>query len=99
MSPRRRRGDILSYNGPRFRQDFWKKVRKELPTLSLYILCKLYSNDSTPKRSKQRRDDMPPPMASRFKNRGGSTPVRGWVRSPHISGGWRWLSCGQPACI
>jgi len=72
MSPRRRRGDISSYNGPRFRQDFWKKVRKELPTLSLYILCKLYSNDNTPKRSKQRRDDMPPPMAFRFKNRGGS---------------------------
>ena len=32
-------------------------------------------------------------------NRGGSTPVRGRVRSPHISGGRRWLSCRQPACL
>jgi len=31
------------------------------------------------------------------KNRGGSTPVRGRVRSPHISGGRRRLSCRQPA--
>ena len=27
------------------------------------------------------------------KNRGGSTSVHGWVRSPHISGGQRWPSC------
>jgi len=33
------------------------------------------------------------------KNRGGSTSVRGRVRSPHTSGGWRWLSCRQPACL
>jgi len=33
------------------------------------------------------------------KNRGGSTSVRGRVRSPHISGGRRWLSCRQPACL
>ena len=32
------------------------------------------------------------------KNRGGSTSVRGRVRSPHISGGRLWLSCRQPAC-
>jgi len=30
------------------------------------------------------------------KNRGGSTSVRGRVRSPHISGGRWWLSCRQP---
>jgi len=41
----------------------------------------------------------PPPMALRSNNRGGSTSVRGRVRSPHISGGRRWLSCRQPACI
>ena len=35
----------------------------------------------------------PPPMAVRSKNRGESTSVRGRVRSPHISGGRRWLSC------
>ena len=33
------------------------------------------------------------------KNRGGSTSVRGRVRSPHISGGGRWLSCSQTACL
>ena len=33
------------------------------------------------------------------KNRGGSTSVRKRVRSPHISGGRRWLSCRQPACL
>jgi len=33
------------------------------------------------------------------KNRGGSTSVCGRVRSPHISGGRRWLSCRQPACL
>ena len=32
------------------------------------------------------------------KNRGGSTSVRGRVRSPRISGGRRWLSCRQPPC-
>jgi len=42
---------------------------------------------------------MPPPMAARSKNRGGSTSVRGRVRSPHISGGRRWLRCRQPACL
>jgi len=31
--------------------------------------------------------------------RGGSTSVRGRVRSPHVSGGRRWLSCRQPACL
>ena len=41
----------------------------------------------------------PLPMAVRSKNRGGSTSVRGQVRSPHISGGRRWLSCRQPACL
>ena len=46
-----------------------------------------------------RRDDMPPPMAVRSKNRGGSKSVRGRVRSPHISGGRRWLSCRQAACL
>jgi len=45
-----------------------------------------------------RRDDMLPPMTVRSKNRSGSTSVRGRVRSPHISGGRRWLRCGQPAC-
>ena len=33
------------------------------------------------------------------KNRGGYTSVRGRVRSPHILGGRRWLSCRQPACL
>ena len=33
------------------------------------------------------------------KNRGGSTSVRRRVRSPHICGGRRWLSCRQPACL
>ena len=41
----------------------------------------------------------PPPMAVRSKNRGGSTSVRGRVRSPHVSGNRRWLSCRQPACL
>ena len=45
------------------------------------------------------RDNIPPSMAVRSKNYGGSTPVRGRVRSPHISGGRRWLSCRQPACL
>ena len=40
-----------------------------------------------------------PPTAVRSKNRGGSTSVRGRVRSPHISAGRRWLSCRQPACL
>jgi len=39
------------------------------------------------------------PRGWRSKNRGGSTSVRGRVRSPHISGGRRWLSCRQPACL
>ena len=40
------------------------------------------------------------PMAvRRWQNRSGSTSVRGRVRSPRISGGWRWLSCRQPACL
>ena len=33
------------------------------------------------------------------KNRGGSTSVRGRIRSPHISGCRRWLNCRQPACL
>ena len=37
------------------------------------------------------------PMAVRYKNHGGSTSIRGRVRGPRISGGWRWLSCRQPA--
>ena len=44
-----------------------------------------------------RRDDMPPADGS--STRGGSTSVRGRVRSPHTSGGGRWLSCRQPACL
>ena len=43
------------------------------------------------------RDDMPPADGS--STRGGSTSVRGRVRSPHISGGRRWLSYRQPACL
>ena len=31
-------------------------------------------------------------------NLGGSTSVRGRIRSPHISDDRRWLSCRQPAC-
>jgi len=31
--------------------------------------------------------------------RGESTSVRGRVRSLHICGGRRWLSCRQPACL
>ena len=49
-----------------------------------------------------RRDDIPSPRRWPFdggKNRGGSTSVRGRVCSPHISGGRRWLSCRQPACL
>jgi len=48
-----------------------------------------------------RRDDMPPRrwQFDGGKNRGGSTSVRGPVRSPHISGGRRWLSCRQPVCL
>jgi len=40
------------------------------------------------------------PSASvrRSKNRGGSASDRGRVRSPHISGGRRWLSCRQSTC-
>ena len=34
-----------------------------------------------------RRDDMPPAPADSSSTRGGSTSVRGRVRSPHISGG------------
>ena len=40
-----------------------------------------------------------PLMPVRSKNRGGSTSVRGRVRSPRISGGRRWLSCRQPAFL
>ena len=39
------------------------------------------------------------PAADGSSARGGSTSVRGRVRSPHISGGRRWLSCRQPACL
>ena len=50
-----------------------------------------------------RRDDMPPPADGRQfdggKNRGGSTSVRGRVRSLLISAGRWWLSCRQPACL
>ena len=51
---------------------------------------------------RNRRDDMRPPRRWQFdngKNRGWSTSVRGRVRSPHISGGRRWLSCRPPACL
>ena len=48
-------------------------------------------------RPRGRRDDMP--AADGSSTRGGSTSVRGRVRSPHISGGRRWLSCRQPACL
>ena len=41
----------------------------------------------------------PPPIAVLSKNRGGSMSVRGRVRSSHISGGRRWLSCRQPASV
>jgi len=36
-----------------------------------------------------------------IKNRGGftCTSLHGRVRSPHISGGRRWLCCRQPACL
>ena len=44
-----------------------------------------------------RRDDMLPADGS--STRGGSTSVRGRVRSPHTSGGGRWLSCRQPSCL
>jgi len=44
-----------------------------------------------------RRDDMPSADAS--STRDGFTSVRGRVRSPHTSGGRRWLSCRQPACL
>jgi len=37
------------------------------------------------------------PFADGSSTRGGSTSVRGRVRSPHISGGRRWLTCRQPA--
>jgi len=37
-----------------------------------------------------------PLMAVRSKNRGGPTSILGQVRSPHISGGRRWLICRQP---
>jgi len=40
-----------------------------------------------------------PLMAVRSKNRGGPTSILGQVRSPHISGGWRWLTCRQSACL
>ena len=33
------------------------------------------------------------------KNHGGSTSIRGRVRSLHVSGGRRWLSCRQPSCL
>jgi len=50
---------------------------------------------------RERRHHMPPPapMEVRSKNRGGSASVRERVRNPHISGGRRWLSCRQPACL
>ena len=47
----------------------------------------------------RRRDDMPPPMAVRSKNCGGSMSICGGVCSTYISGGWQWLSCRQPACL
>jgi len=51
--------------------------------------------------SRGRRNDMPPRrwQFDGGKNRGGSTSVRGRVRSAHISGGRWWLSCRQPACL
>ena len=39
------------------------------------------------------------PPADGSSTRGGSTSVSGRVRSPHTSGGRRWLSCRQPACL
>jgi len=45
-----------------------------------------------------RRDDMPPP-ADDSSTRGGSTSVRGRVRSPHISGGRRADSLGSCAML
>ena len=41
----------------------------------------------------------PPPAADGSSIRGGSTSVRGRVRSLHITGGRRCLSCRQPACV
>ena len=41
----------------------------------------------------------PPPAADGSSIRGGSTSVRGRVRSLHITRGRRWLSCRQPACV
>jgi len=45
----------------------------------------------------ERRDDMHPPMVVQRWQK--STSVHGHVCSPHISGGRRWLSCRQPACL
>ena len=56
---------------------------ERLPKLTRH----LHLNDVS---SRERRDDMHP-AASGSSTRGGSTSVRGRVRSPHISGGRQWL--------
>jgi len=40
-----------------------------------------------------------PSIAVRSKNRSGSTSIHRRVRTSHICGGRRWLSCRQPACL
>ena len=64
---------------------------------------KLYSKCTTNRKKDiapgAARPYAPPRTAVRSKNRGGSTSVSGQVRSPHISGGRRWLSCRQPAYL
>jgi len=69
---------------------------------TVYSIVQIRSTSTWNKASPRgRRDDMLPDDGSSTvaKNRGGSTSVRGRVRSPHISGGRRWLRCRQPACL
>jgi len=65
-----------------------------------FILRVSTDNKPTATRYRPGRGETICPPGDGSSTRGGSTSVRGRVRSPHISGGgWRWLSCRQPACL
>jgi len=93
------------------RPEHWQKTTSKVSWLQSYSGSKWIVRRYRPGESET---ICPPPMAVRrwhvvsppIKNRGGSMSACRWVRSPfatvrslHISGGQRWLSCRQPACL
>jgi len=99
----RRSADILSYVADQQRRrdraatsSLFAALQPIRPSFSLEQ--KLFSVASENKVSPRgRRDDMPSADGSSTLAKIAADLRR--VRSPHISGGRRWLSCRQPACL